>query len=96
MWFRKGYSTLNYLLVIFKESVEKGNEFGADQTSSFANNIDHKLLFAKLFWYGVSPSPLGLIFFQIFQTKLLNIKTSYSDKKISNMGFNKAQFNTVI
>ena len=65
---------------MFKESVEKGNEFGADQTSSFANNIDHKLLFAKLFWYGVSPSPLDLIFFQIFQTKLLNIKTRYSDK----------------
>ena len=28
VWFRKGYSTLNFLLVMFKESAEKGNEFG--------------------------------------------------------------------
>ena len=59
--FRKGYSTQHCLLVMiekFKESVGKSNEPGALLTdlSKALDCIDHKLLIAKLFWYGVSPS----------------------------------------
>ena len=52
------------MLEKFKESVDKGNEFGApltDQSKAFGC-IDHKMLIAKLFWYGVSPLSLNLTF----------------------------------
>ena len=87
--FRKGYNTQHYLLVMlekFKESVDKGNEFGALLTdiSKAFEWIDHKLLIAKLFWYGVSPSSLNLIFsYLLNRSKSVKIKTSYSDKGIT-------------
>ena len=68
--FCKGHSTQHCLLVMlekFKESVDKGNEIGAlltDLSKKF-DWIDHKLLVAKLFWYGVSPSSLNLTETQI-------------------------------
>ena len=72
------------LLVIlgdFKEPVNKGNEFGAlltDLSRAF-DCIDYKLLIAKFFWYGVSPSSFNLIFCYLSnQTQHVKIKTSYS------------------
>ena len=71
------------MLEKFKESVDKGNEFGALLTdiSKAFDCIDHKLLIAKLFWYGVSPSSLNLIFSYLSnRTQHVKMKTSYSDK----------------
>ena len=64
--FRKGYSSQHCLLAMsenFKKSADDGNEFGAlltDLSKAF-DCIDHKLLVAKFFRYGVSPSALNLI-----------------------------------
>ena len=71
------------MLEKFKESVEKGNEFGTLLTdlSKSLDCIDHKLLIAKCFWCGVSPSSLNLIFSNLSsRTQRVKIKTSYSDK----------------
>ena len=62
------------MLKIFKESVDKGNEFGAlltDLSEAF-DCVDHKLLIAKLFWYGVSPILLNItrFFYRIEQNEL--------------------------
>ena len=74
------------LLVILekcKGSADKGSEFGALLTGlskAFAC-IDHKLLIRRLFWYGVSPSSLSLIFSYLSnQTQRVKTKTSYSDR----------------
>ena len=94
--FRKWYSTQHCLLVMlekFKESVDKGNEFGAlltDLSKAF-DCIDHKLLIAKLYCLTfspkVSPSSLNLIFsFLSNRTQRVKIKTSYSDKSTSGYG----------
>ena len=84
--FLKGHSTRHCLLAMlekFKESEDKGNEFSAlltDLSKAF-DCIDHKLLIAKLFSYGVSPSSLNLIFSYLSsRTQRVKIKTSYSDK----------------
>ena len=62
------------MLKTFKESVDKGNEFGALLTnlSEAFDCIDHKLLIAKLFWYGVSPILLNItrFFYRIEQNEL--------------------------
>ena len=90
--FRKGHSTQHCLLVMleeFKESVDKENEFGAlltDLSKAF-DCIDHKLLIAKLFWYGTSPSSLNLIFSYLSnRTQRVKLKTSYSDKSFIEYG----------
>ena len=53
MWFSQGvqYAAVLVMLEKFKESVDKGNEFGALLTdlSKTIDCIDHKLLIAKLF-----------------------------------------------
>ena len=72
------------MLKKLKESVGKGHEFGASLTdlSKAFDCIDHKLLIAKLSWYGVSPLSLNLIFSYFSNGTLLvkKIKTSYGDK----------------
>ena len=67
------------MLEKFKESVDKGNELGAPLTglSKAFDCIDHKLLFVKLFSYGVSPSSLNLIFSYLSnRIQHVKIKTS--------------------
>ena len=82
MWFSQKACTQHALLVMiekFKESVDKGNEFDALLTdlSKASDCIDHKLLITKLFWYGVSPSSLNLIFSYLSnRTQRVKIKTS--------------------
>ena len=71
------------MLKKFKESVDKGYEFGALLTnlSKAFDCTDQKLLIAKLFWFGVSLSSLNLIFSYLLNwTQLVKIKTSYIDK----------------
>ena len=66
--FRKGYSSQHNLLVLtekFKESIDKGNVFGAlltDLSKAFVC-IDHTLLIAKLCVLGISPLILKWLYF---------------------------------
>ena len=77
------------MLEKFKESVDKGNEFGAlltDLSKAF-DCTDHKLLIVKLFWYGVSPSSPNSIFSYLSnRTQRVKIKTSYTDKSTIEYG----------
>ena len=69
------------MLENFKKSADKGNEFGAllsDLSKAF-DCIDHKLLFAKLFFYGLSPSALNLIHSYLSnKTQRIKINNSFS------------------
>ena len=65
--FRKGFSSQYCLLVMlekFKEAIDRGNRFGPLLTylSKAFDCIDHKLLIAKLYEYGVSSSALNIIY----------------------------------
>ena len=75
--------------------MDKGNEFGALLTdlSNALDCTDHKLLIEKLFWYGVSPSSINLIFSYLStQTQRVKIEEVTVIKVISNMEFHNAQF----
>ena len=64
--FRKGFSSQYCLLVTYKkfrEAIDRENQFGAlltDLSKAF-DCIDHKLLIANLYEYGVSSSALNII-----------------------------------
>ena len=84
--FRKGYSAQHCLMVMlekFKESRDKGEEFGAfftDLSKAF-DCIDHNLLITKLSWYRVTPTSLKLIFSYLSnRTQCVRINNSYSRK----------------
>ena len=84
--FRKGYSAQHCLMVMlekFKESRDKGEEFGAfftDLSKAF-DCIYHKLLITKVCWYGVTPISLKLIFSYLSnRTQGVKVNNSYSKK----------------
>ena len=71
------------MLEKFKESRDKGEEFGAFFTDLFKafDCIDHNLLITKLSWYGVTPISLKLIFSYLSnRTQCVRINNSYSRK----------------
>ena len=71
------------MLEKFKESRDKGEEFGAFFTDLFKvfNCIDRNLPITKLSWYGVTPTSLQLIFSYLSnRTKCVRINNSYSRK----------------
>ena len=84
--FRKGYSSQHSLLVMtekFKESIDKGNAFGAlltDLSKAF-NCIDDTLLIAKLSAFGVSPLSLKLLYSYLSnRTQQIKINGNFSDR----------------
>ena len=79
--FRKWYNAQHCLLVMikkFKEAIDMSNEFGAlltDLTKTF-DCINHPLLIAKLYNYGVSPLSINMTFsigaIEHIETKSMN------------------------
>ena len=67
----------------FKESIDKGNAFGAlltDLSKAF-DCIDHTLLIAKLSAFGVSPLSLKLLYSYLSnRTQRIKISENFSDR----------------
>ena len=67
MWLPEGYSAQNCLLVMIekiKEAIDRSNEFGAlliDLCKAF-DFLNHPVLIAELYNYGVSPLSINMIF----------------------------------
>ena len=90
--FCKGHSSQYWLLAMlenFKKSADDGNAFGALLTdlSKVFDCIDHKLLIAKLFCYGVAPSALNLIHSYLSnRTQVIKINNSFSRRSSIEYG----------
>ena len=82
--------SLMVMLEKFKESRDKGEEFGAfftDLSKAF-DCIDHSLLITKLSWYGVTPKSFKLIFSYLNnRTQGVRINNSYRRKRDIKYGF---------
>ena len=83
------------MLEKFKEAIDRGNQFGAlltDLSKAF-DCIDHKLLIAKLYEYGVSSSALNIISSYLkHRTQRTKINDCLVLDRILNTVFHKAQF----
>ena len=94
--FRKGYSAQHCLLVMiekFKEAIDRGYEFGAlltDLSKAF-DCINHPLLIAKLYSYGVSPLSINMIFNN--RTHRTKINEYFSDRSRIEYGVSKGVSN---
>ena len=82
----KGLVLSNWLLVMiekFKETIGKGNEFGAllpDLSKAFGC-INHPLLIVKMYDYGVSPLSVNIIFSYLSNpTHQTKIKEDFSER----------------
>ena len=90
--FRKGYSAQLCLLVIikkFKEAIDRGYEFGALITdlSKTLDCINHPLLIAKLYNYGVSPLSIKMIFSYLNnRTHRTKINECFSERSRIELG----------
>ena len=80
------------MLEKFKESRDKGEQFGAfftDLSKAF-DCIDHNQLITKLSWYGVTPKSLKLIFSYLSnRTQGIRINNNYSRKSDIKYGVPK-------
>ena len=83
--FRKGFNAQHCLIVMlekFKEMLDTGNHFGAPFTdlSKAFDCLDHKLLIAKLHFYGVSSISNKLIYSYLRgRTQRIKINETYSE-----------------
>ena len=83
--FQKGYSAQHCLLVMeknLKKQIDSGNEFGTlltDFLKAF-DCIDHSLLLAKLYRYGISHTLVKLIF-SYFESRNQRTKISNCPSK---------------
>ena len=90
--FRKGYSTKHCLLVMikkFKEAIDRGKKFGALLTELFKafDCINHPLLIAKLYNYGVPPLSINMIYSCLSnQTHQTKINECFSEKSRIEQG----------
>ena len=84
--FRKGYSTQHCILVLIekcKEPIDAGNNFGAllIDLPKVSDCLDQSLLVAQLYWYGLNPLSLKLIFYISNCTHRTKIKECFSNIK---------------
>ena len=98
MWISYGYGSQHSLLVTtekFKESIDKRNAFCAllaDLPEAF-DCIDHTLLIAKLFAFGVSRLSLKLLYSCLSnRTQRVRINKNISDRMILNLVYPRILF----
>ena len=100
--FRKGYSAQHCLLVMIekiKETIDKGNEFGAlltDLSKAF-DCINNPLLIAKLYNYGVSTLSINMIFSYLSnRTHRTKINECFSERSRIEHGATRLNFGPLL